>query len=225
MCQQEVPRLDIDRQSLNIGITGHRDLCAYHKRALTQTLRDIFQQLVVNTHALNPLPCQANPTAAGTAEKLVIISPLAAGADQLVARVATRLGNELWVLLPFDVDEYRVDFIDQPEAMREFDELFALSQNVIRLNGDRAFPGDAYLATGLAVLKHAHILLAILDESPGRRHGRAGTKHIVALAIEAQMPVIVVSPRQPYVRIIDSTGGQGDLDALGNIFEQWNRPS
>jgi hypothetical protein len=79
---------------LVIGVTGHRDLSA----AEVPLLEDSVERFLVGLRRRFPdLP-------------LMILTPLAEGADRLVARVAKRMQLQVAVLLPMPTDLYRTDF-------------------------------------------------------------------------------------------------------------------
>lgn len=91
---------------LVIGVTGHRDLSPVDREALEGRVRAIFVELQ------NRYP----------ATLLVLLSPLAEGADRLAARVALSCGVSLIVPLPMAQDLYETDF-ETPASLAEFRDL------------------------------------------------------------------------------------------------------
>ena len=79
-----------------IGVTGHRDLRPEDSDRLEQSVGRIFSE--VQRQCPNCM--------------LVLLSPLAEGADRLVARVALRQGVRLICPLPLPVPLYSDDFTD-----------------------------------------------------------------------------------------------------------------
>ena len=67
---------------------------------------------------------------------LRVISPLAEGADRLVAKEAIALGFELQCPLPFTREEYQRDF-ESAQSRQEFCALIALATAVLELDGSR----------------------------------------------------------------------------------------
>ena len=68
--------------------------------------------------------------AESTPLEMIVISPLARGADRIVARsVLSREGSQLEFAAPFDTDEYRRDF-EAPEDLAEFEALKARAADV-----------------------------------------------------------------------------------------------
>ena len=80
---------------LVIGVTGHRDLRVQDIPELEAAVRNVLAEL----HAM----CPKTP--------LVLLSPLAEGADRLVARVALADGATLVAPLPLARAEYEKDFV------------------------------------------------------------------------------------------------------------------
>lgn len=162
-----------------VGVTGHRDLCADDRVPLERAVRELLARVRARF-----------PTS-----PLVLITPLAEGADRLAARVAIEAGAELVVPLPMPQAEYETDF---PASVGEFRELLAHRQTVrvaeaplLRTGaGTRdASPDESralqYALVGAYVARHSHILLALWD---GRETGDVGgTGHIVRFRRTGQL--------------------------------------
>ena len=143
------------RCPLVIGVTGHRDLVDDE----IPVLEDRVERFLTSLQAQFPdLP-------------LLVLSALAEGADQLVARVARRSGVAVKVLLPMTADRYR-DALS-PAARSTFDELLADSES-IELRGAELINGErgeevldpytaAYVYLGVYLAAHSHVLLALWD--------------------------------------------------------------
>ena len=97
-----------DLVPLIIGVTGHRDLVDDEIPQLRQRVRDFFAMLR-KQHPDLPI---------------VVMSPLAEGADRLVAEEAHKLGIPLFVPLPFAAEIYEQDF-QSAESVAEFRALCA----------------------------------------------------------------------------------------------------
>jgi len=168
-----------------VGVTGKRalsdgaiaPLCAGAVRVLT-LLRD-----EVTRHARTPDAASACNTARPPAFRL--LSPLAEGADRLIAEAALPLGYVLEAPLPFTQADYESDFRPTIPAFRE---LLARAAHKLELDGAR---GDAenpsYEAVGRYVVRNADLLIAIWDGRPAE--GRGGTGDIVRFAIRVGVPV------------------------------------
>lgn len=142
--------------SLVIGVTGHRNLRETELPRLRGEVRAFFEGL---RRDFPDLP-------------LVLLAPLAAGADQLGAGVALDLGIRVIAVLPVPAAVYRDDFNDAA-SLAEFERQLALCE-VLELdilsasNPDAALqPGIErnlqYAQVGVFTSSHSHILLALWD--------------------------------------------------------------
>ncbi len=180
---------------LRIGITGHRILPDPQKLAAC-----LYNILI--TGYLGAFTPDANENLGSlkpSSIHLTLISPLAEGADRLVADVVLKHGGMLEALLPMPVEEYEKDFITL-ESKREFRELLAQSHRVTVTDcgvptDDPNYRQNAYLRVGEETVARCDILIALWDGEPAR--GVGGTADIVALALKQNMPVFIVSTSQP----------------------------
>src|SRR5258708_28692234 len=105
--------LDIDRvkAALVIGVTGHRDIREEDREQLKNAVHGVLTEL------RHRYPCTP----------FVLLSPLAEGADRLVAEVALlpEIGARLIVPLPMPKDMYEADFSE--DSLKEFNRLLALA--------------------------------------------------------------------------------------------------
>jgi hypothetical protein len=127
------------------------------------------------------------------APELVLISALAAGADQMVASAALGQKWRLESVLPFARDDYANDF--SGAELTEFRALLERSSSVLELDGKRGggeIESRAYEAAGLVMLANSDIVIAIWDQQPAQ--GRGGTALIVNSAIEEGIPVVLLDP-------------------------------
>jgi hypothetical protein len=160
---------------LVVGITGHRDLASEDTRQLEELAAGFFVELQLR-YPHTPL---------------VLLSPLAEGADCLVARIALRYGARLIVPLPMERDLYIQDFTT-PESRTEFDELLSRADRWYELpilpglsREQIAQPGPQrnlqYEAVGFHISRESQILVAVMEEmtsyDPRVRVG--GTRQIV----------------------------------------------
>lgn len=159
------------RMRLTVGVTGHRDLVSAEGPGIESRVRDFLQKLAQRYPDLT----------------LQLLSPLAEGGDQLVARVALDLGVELVAVLPFDQLEYEKDF-PTTAKLEEFRGLFKQASRVIELplvHGEwddghfsQAERDRQYAQLGVFVSNHCQILLALWDgKPPGAQGGTADVVH------------------------------------------------
>ncbi len=158
---------------LVIGVTGHRTLADEDRVAakIDAVLAEITRE--------------------ASGQGLVVLSPLAEGADRLVAARALALpGATLEAVLPLDEAEYEADFAT--EASRaEFRSLLSRAKIVHRL--PRA-PNreEAYAAAGRFVVDHCDVLVAIWDGQPA--NGPGGTANVVAYARSRARRLLIIEP-------------------------------
>lgn len=173
--EQSGPQIGID-PVLRIGVTGHRALA--DQAAVRTAAQAVFAALNAELDLLNlTLPRPAT---------LRIVSPLADGADRIVAEAALDAGATLQTPLPFSRATYEDDFGDASTAA--FRQLLERAERVFELNGDRAQPEAAYEAVGRVVLGHSDILIAVWNGQAAR--GRGGTGQIVEEALTIGVPVV-----------------------------------
>jgi len=174
--------------NLTIGVTGHRDLVESDKPALRKQVRAFFQRLAEEFPGLG----------------MQLISPLAEGADQLVAEVAKDLGIPLIVPLPMAQSEYEKDFASA-EALANFKLLLEgaeiISLPLVRGSSHASIesPGAArdwqYAQLGVFVSNHCQVLLALWNGKPDDQVG--GTAGVVNYHLTAIMPGFRVSEESP----------------------------
>ncbi|MBU6469413.1 MAG: hypothetical protein KGQ68_01830 [Gammaproteobacteria bacterium] len=166
-------RNDTGPLPLVIGVTGHRDLAPDDIPRIRESLAALFACLR-KQYPHTPLR---------------LLSPLAEGADRLVAKVALEHGAELVVPLPMREAEYRKDF---PDTLSEFDALKARATIVYTLPPPVEAPNEAadlsgscrdacYESVGLHIVKHSQLIVALWDGTPAADRG--GTAHIVEYAL------------------------------------------
>jgi len=156
---------------LVIGVTGHRDLRPEDVEELKKQVREI----------LNGLQTQYPST------PIILLSPLAEGADRLAASVA--LENVVWrrlaVPLPMPQPLYEQDF-QTPDSLVEFHQLLAEAKHriAIPMQADEkqvAHGGAArdrqYEAMGKCIARESQILIALWDGTDSGKIG--GTAEIV----------------------------------------------
>ena len=173
------PAIGVD-PVLRVGVTGHRALA--DEAAVGAAARSIFNALTAELERVSPsLPRPAH---------LRIVSPLADGADRVVAEAALAAGATLQAPLPFSRATYEDDFGQASTAA--FRNLLQRAERVFELNGDRAQPEAAYEAVGRVVLGHSDVLIAVWNGQAAR--GRGGTGQIVEEALTLGVPVVWLRP-------------------------------
>jgi hypothetical protein len=153
---------------MRVGITGHQDLPASARREIETRMRETLA-----THG---------------EPGLIGVGSLAAGADQLFARVVAEVGGELEVVVP--CSGYESTFTTARERAA-YHAALATARSVERLS----YPGpseEAFLAAGVAVVDRCELLIAVWDGQPAR--GLGGTADIVDHARGVGRDVVVIWP-------------------------------
>jgi hypothetical protein len=155
-----------------IGVTGHRDLLKEHVPALEQKVSDLLTELK-----------QLYPTT-----PMYLLSPLAEGADRLVARVALQCGLKLVVPLPMEIEKYIQDFAS-PESQSEFKQLLANAEDsyVISTKMADGITGlserqTCYRRLGLHMAKYSNILISLWNGVDSGAEG--STDQVVKFRLE-----------------------------------------
>jgi hypothetical protein len=173
--------------AFRVGVSGALDLSS----APVETLRrqiDAFFSLVateLTRLAKKAAPYYDKPAAGQPPFSLRLISPLAEGADRLVAEEAQKFSVRLHVPLPFPQREFEEDF---PDTVQDFR---ALLQGADKLELDGAHSLSraeaSYLEGGRFVVRNCDILIAIWDGLPAR--GKGGTGDVVQFAAQFGAPI------------------------------------
>jgi len=178
--------------TVRVGVTGHRFLAEVDKlRAAVEDALDRVQSAFPNT-------------------KMAIVSPLAEGADRLVAKAGLARGAKLTVPLPLPVADYVTDFRTD-RSKQQFRRLLEQAGEVmvVAATEDR---NEAYAQVGLHVLDESDVIIAIWDGQPAQ--GEGGTADIVRRALDRGMPVLHIKAgnRKPGTTTPTTLGDeQGEL--------------
>lgn len=169
-----------------IGVTGHRDLIIEDIPNLEEKVKAIINHVKAT--------CPHSP--------IKILSPLADGADRLVAKVGLQMGLSLICPLPMPKAEYMRDF-KTDESKKEFGELIGQAETVIELplvQGNTLASikkydeprNIQYASVGAYVAENSQILLALWN---GKDTGETGgTAEIVRFKLEG-IPEPYAPPR------------------------------
>lgn len=178
-----------------IAVTGHRDLVADELESIRARVKALFLELQ-ESYPANPL---------------MLLSPLAEGADMLVAEVALELQIELRVPLPKPRESYLKDFRTD-ESKQKFEALCSQAQQVFELainmppapkgidqeKWDNDYP---YAQLGTYLCAHCHVLLALWDGKPSSHLG--GTAQVVQFHHDNVMPGITPSTVATQQMLVD----------------------
>jgi hypothetical protein len=168
------------RVPLVVAVTGHRDLVPAEIPAIRERVREFLAGLR-----------DAYP-----GRPVAVMSPLAEGADRLVAEEAIGLGLPLTVALPMPRGLYVRDFASA-ESRAEFERLCAAAVDVFELpitpgNTEATVHEDGpnrarqYAQAGVFLCAHCHVLLALWDGKQSDKLG--GTSQVVRFHHDDVMP-------------------------------------
>ena len=153
-------------KTVNIGITGHRDIIV--TKQLKTDLKSFFKKL-------------------NSKDKTVkLLSPLADGADRLVADIYLEVFKEkakLIVPMPFNKERYIEDF--NAESKEEFLKYLKIADEVFEVTNSQ---GCNYKSVGVFVADECDVLLALWDGTFNAKSG--GTGDIVAYARDRGKEVV-----------------------------------
>jgi hypothetical protein len=156
---------------VTVGVTGHRILAEVDR--IAAGIREAFGRI----------------EAAHPGRPIVLLSPLAEGADRLAAHaVLEREGGRLIAPLPLAEDDFLQDFAT-PESKAEFRSLLERAEQVIVLPPAET-RNASYGAGGNYVVDRSEVLLAIWDGQGAQ--GQGGTGEVVARARVQGKPVVIV---------------------------------
>ena len=164
---------------LAISVTGHRDLRDQDLERLEAEIRAVFHDI----------------TARYPHTPLLLLSPLAEGADRLAARVGLEFGARLIVPLPLPRDLYEDDF-ETAASRREFADLLVQADQWFEMpyvegntRDNVSAHGEArnhqYAMVGAYVARHSQIFFALWD-GVQTDHGEklGGTAEVVRFKLE-----------------------------------------
>lgn len=167
---------------VRVGVTGHRRIP--DDPALAEQVRRALGRIRGLAPGRTPL-------------RLALVSPLAEGADQLVAEIVLEEDPEasLEALLPLSEPEYLKRF-ENKESRPAFRELASRASSITGPGPNPAKPEQAYEQVGRTVVDSSDVVLALWDGREAR--GPGGTASIVAYARERGVPLFRIDTRPPF---------------------------
>jgi hypothetical protein len=118
---------------------------------------------------------------------------LAAGADQIFARVVLQLGGALVAVVPIRNYER---FFATPDQLGEYHRLLSRCIRTVQL--DAPDSGQAFVAAGHRIVDECQQMLAVWDGLPARSPGSTGD--VVKYARTLQRPITILDPITRTVR-------------------------
>ena len=185
------------RLAVCIGVTGHRleGLTDINENMLIHQVESVLstaESVVNRIHADEVTIYNDEPPI------IRVLSPLAEGADRIVARVALNKNFDLQCPLPFFREVYENDF-EESESVKEYHDLLDRASAVMELDGSNGSieqRGEAYESVGRMVSKQSDLMIAIWDGE--KSSGRGGTGQIVGESLERGIPVVWIDAKAPH---------------------------
>lgn len=170
--------------SIVIGVTGHRKLDK--EAALAEQVQRALERIR-----------QITPSLSNTPLVFTVLSPVAEGADRLVAREVLKItGSQLEVVLPLSKDDYLQDF-KSPASKTEFEEFLSRARQVEELPPTNT-RNEAYEQVGHYVVDNCDVLIALWNGKGAV--GQGGTAEIVEYARGGKCPLFWVhTDGEPHV--------------------------
>jgi hypothetical protein len=177
-----------------VATTGHTDIGASHVEPLRALVRRALAEV-----ASAAADAVKSTTKERRTPRLILVSSLAPGADQIVADEALRGGYELHAVVPGTVASYRAQL--EGATRDEFDRLLHASTAVVEI-GPTLPPGrdadasrtrrTAYLLATKHMLRHSDLLVAIADVM--HRDDLGVTGEGIRTALWTGRPVLWIDP-------------------------------
>jgi len=194
-----------------VGISGHRKLD--DAPSLRREVEKILDAVEAALRQAGAKQSDGTQMFAEGDPLIAIVSPLADGADRMLANIARDRGYELRAPLPFDAEEYKKDF--SPESAGEFEALLKQAGGGTTEVANRpTTPGErdqGYWSVGQFVVRNCDLLVAIWDGEPAR--GLGGTQQVVDFAYDVGVPTIHIdSTRKKAVKTREPDAGWEEYD-------------
>lgn len=162
--------MSVRNRPVRIAVTGHRFFDSAAAAYITARVVEVLDE-------------------AGAGGRPVrVVTSLAEGADQLVARAAVQRAIPVEVIVP--ASGYAQSLAEE-EDRQQYRELLAQADSVRILDHSEPSPA-AYLDAGMTMLADADLLIAVWDSAPAR--GVGGSAEIVARARELGLDLHVIWP-------------------------------
>ncbi|MEH6457884.1 MAG: hypothetical protein V7749_16270 [Cocleimonas sp.] len=190
---------------ITIGITGHRDIHLDNLALISEQLKTIFKYFK-KQYPDSPL---------------ILISPLAEGADQLVANIANELQIDIYAVLPMPEEEYKKDF-DKADVKSNFEALLLIAahRRVLTEFNPETQRSLCYANVGKWVVDQCDVLIALWDGNKNELTG--GTGEIVNYALTGELPSLEQHLNKDWIALqrpvlhIESPRQSGHLDTVTN---------
>ena len=150
---------------IKIGVIGHRDL---DKRFIKEYKKQVFKKLDELKQKYH---------------EVILLSPLADGADRLVVYEARKLDIKYIAVLPMQKEIYKDDF--DTTSKLEFEKLLKNAEHILTISHTKPFIRDRqYELVGQYISENSDILIALWDGKYNNLQG--GTSEIIKYHLKNQ---------------------------------------
>lgn len=195
-------------KALKIGVTGARILADAQILPLRTRIDETLRQILAlgARHGLQ-------------AGDIQLLSPLADGADRMVAAAALAAGMCLVCVLPFEQEAYEATFLADDASIPEFRSLLAKAEGrILQLDGDAVSqPAGSFEALGRMIARNADIMIGIWDGSTD--NGRGGTAATMRFAAQYGPPILWLNTRDAALLWVDRPRDLVDPRPSGQTVE------
>lgn len=178
--------------SVAVGVTGHRNLSPKCSEIINGELKKINENYKVET----------------------VYSPLAEGADMVVAQFFINFNKKIKIIvpLPFDIKMYKKSFKDK-DSENKFDDLlkssyknYALTNtySLDEIQRNSAIKNELYKAVGEHVVDNSDIIIAVWNGKPS--NGTGGTAEIVEYAKKKNKMILYINSETGKVKQLTYKG-------------------
>ncbi|GBL03421.1 hypothetical protein [Glaciecola sp. KUL10] len=180
--------------SINVGITGHRDIPNVHKHVLEEAVIKELKRMRTK---------YPNTT-------INVLCGLAEGADQIIASAALANNFNVMAVLPFVQSIYEQDF-ETPQAISKFRALLAQCSDVLICNTEKnENRNEGYIELGRTLVRCCDIVFAVWDgvtvqckETGNNTPLPGGTADVVHMCVDGIMDdnsLLFSKPNQTYCK-------------------------
>ena len=171
---------------LVIGVTGHRNLVKGDYSAIFDEIKRNFEEIAAILTQNTEQP------------PMLLLTGLAQGGDMLATKVARELKIPYVAVLPCSLEEFKKSF-DDLEALSELNDYIANAHEVLIVpdlekdfanQPNQTVENYRYRQVGVYLVQNSSLLLALWDGNPPKTQFGCGTADVVALAQNADLPVL-----------------------------------
>jgi hypothetical protein len=190
--------------ALSIGVVGHRPDRLPEKggpayRRIEAEVARVLQEIKRKARDVCDLFPEFFAGESQSSLVLRLVTALAEGADTMAAEAGLLKCYRLEAILPFERENYELDF--EGGALKDFGRLFESAQSKLVLPNRRCLPPrpedpaakKAYEAASLTVIGNCDILLSVWDG--GESRGRGGSTETLEAATGLGIPIVHIDAR------------------------------